>query len=57
MKDREELVRESEESMRVMLRGKTWVEKVRSIERMKVADKVAKAAMRKALAKEAEEAS
>ena len=32
------------------LRSKSWVEKVRSIERMNVADRIAKEAMRKALA-------
>ena len=37
------------------LQSKTWVEKVESIERMNVADKLAKEAMRKALAKEAVE--
>jgi hypothetical protein len=38
-------------AMRVFLRSKTWVEKVESIERMNVADKVAREAMRKALEK------
>jgi ribonuclease HI len=33
------------------LRSKTWVEKVRSIERMNAADRLAKEAMRKALKK------
>ena len=36
-------------SMRKFLRAKTWVEKVESIERMNVADRLAKEAMRKAL--------
>ena len=40
-------------SMRTFLRSKTWVEKVESIERMNVVDKIAKEAMRKALAREA----
>ena len=39
--------------MREYLRSKTWVEKVESIERMNVVDKIAKEAMRKALAREA----
>lgn len=33
------------------LRSKTWAEKVESIERMNVADKIAKETMRKALAR------
>jgi hypothetical protein len=36
--------------MREHLRSKTWVEKVESIGRMNVADRLAKEAMRKALA-------
>jgi hypothetical protein len=40
-------------SMRFYLRSKSWVEKVESIERMNVADKLAKQAMREALAREA----
>jgi hypothetical protein len=39
--------------LRADLRAKSWVEKVRSIERMNAADKVAKEAMREALAREA----
>ena len=40
-------------AMREYLRSKTWAEKVESIERMNVADKIAKETMRKALAREA----
>lgn len=40
----------AKDSMRQFLRAKSWVEKVRSIARMNVADKAAKSAMRKALA-------
>jgi hypothetical protein len=36
-------------SMDQYLRAKTWVEKVESMERMNVADRIAKAAMRKLL--------
>jgi hypothetical protein len=39
-------------SMREFLRSKSWVEKVKSIERMNAADKIAKNAMREAPAKE-----
>ena len=42
-------------SMRNYLRSKSWEEKVRSIERMNAADKIAKEAMRKALARKAAE--
>jgi len=45
--------RVSEELMRDLLRKKTWPEKVRSIERMNAAMKVAQKAMSEALAKEA----
>jgi len=45
--------RVSEELMRDFLRKKTWPEKVRSIERMNAAMKVAQKAMSEALAKEA----
>jgi len=38
-------------SMREFLRSKSWVEKVESIERMNVAGKMAREAMRKALAR------
>jgi len=38
-------------AMREYLRSKTWAEKVESIERMNVADKIAKETMRKALAR------
>jgi hypothetical protein len=37
-------------AMDLYLRSRTWVEKVESIERMNVADKLAKEAMRKTLA-------
>jgi hypothetical protein len=36
-------------SMQVFLRSKSWVEKVESIERMNVAGKIARAAMRRAI--------
>jgi hypothetical protein len=36
-------------SMRVFLRSKNWVEKVRSIERMNQASKIARKAMKEAL--------
>ncbi len=42
-------------SMRNYLRSKSWEEKVRSIERMNAADKLAKEAMRQAMAKKAAE--
>jgi len=45
-------LRRSEESMRTYLRSKSWPEKIRSIERMRVADKIAKKAMREALERE-----
>ena len=41
--------------MDLYLRSKTWVEKIRSIERMNVADKIAKDAMKRALARKAAE--
>ena len=47
---------QAKDSMDVYLKSKSWVEKVESIERMKVADKIAKSAMRKALAERAESA-
>ena len=34
-----------------VLRSKSWVEKIRSIERMNIADRIAKDAMKKTLAK------
>lgn len=40
--------------MREYLRSKTWAEKVESIERMNVANRIAKEAMRKALARDAQ---
>jgi siroheme synthase (precorrin-2 oxidase/ferrochelatase) len=45
-----ELNRRVKESLRKDLRAKSWEEKVASIARMNVADKIAKEAMRKALA-------
>jgi hypothetical protein len=39
-------------SMREFLRSKSWVEKVMSIERMNAASKLAKEAMKKAMAKQ-----
>ena len=53
-KQREELNARSEASVRVMLRSKTWEEKVASIGRMREFSKKAKAAMREALAREGE---
>jgi hypothetical protein len=38
--------------LRADLRAKSWAEKVRSIERMNAADRIAKEAMRKTLARE-----
>jgi hypothetical protein len=43
----------SEASVKQYLRSKSWPEKVRSIKRMNAADRIAKEAMRKALADEA----
>jgi hypothetical protein len=40
-------------SMREFLRSKTWEEKVESIERMNEAGKIARAAMKEAMAKQA----
>jgi len=42
-------------SMREFLRSKSWEEKVESIERMNVAGKMARAAMREALARKNDE--
>lgn len=47
-----ELNARSETSMRAFLRAKSWPEKVRSIERMNAAQKIARRAMRAALEKE-----
>ncbi len=51
--DKIRLIVRAEEAMRTHLRGKTWAQKVESIARMNAADKIAKAAMREALAREA----
>jgi hypothetical protein len=40
-------------SMRAFLRSKSWVEKVRSIERMNAAGKIAREAMKEATARQA----
>jgi hypothetical protein len=45
----------SEASMREYLKSLSWPEKVRSIERMNAAQKIARDAMRKARAREAAE--
>jgi hypothetical protein len=44
------------QALREDLRAKSWEEKVASIERMNAANKIAKEAMRKALAEKAESA-
>jgi len=41
-------------SMRVFLRSKSWVEKVESIERMNIASKMAREAMKDAVRRRAE---
>jgi hypothetical protein len=46
-----EINRRSEEAMESYLRSRSWPEKIRSIERMRVADKIAKRTMREALEK------
>ena len=51
----EEMIRKSEESMRAYLRAKSWPEKIRSIERMRAADRSAKAGMKETLARRAAE--
>jgi hypothetical protein len=48
--EKTELNAQMKAEMDLYLRSKSWVEKVRSIERMNVADRIAKEAMRKALA-------
>jgi hypothetical protein len=45
-------IEQSSEAMRQFLRSKTWVEKVRSIERMNEMSNVARDAMQKALEKQ-----
>ncbi len=42
-------------SMREFLRSKSWVEKVRSIERMNAASKIAREAMRQAKARQTQD--